>query len=203
MSRVAWISVSVLIAIAACTAPGSAPSGDDDPTPPDARMPSDGSMTAQLDPADCTPFAQSMVTAASTCGATLPANAKATLEGFCKKGIMKAELCGGNPPGGLDCFAAPDATDWVCAGNEPYPACNGDLAAALGMYCLVALGNPACATGVQCQFNSDCSTGLSCNGATGQCFATDAYCVGLPCEFNSDCPTGHTCNDAENMCIGE
>lgn len=190
--------VALAFALAACGSSGGMdPSGDDDPMTPDAPM------TAQLDPADCTPFAQSIVAAAGTCGTPLPGNAQATFEGFCKKGIMAAELCGGSPAAGLECFATPDATDWVCLGAEPYPACNGDLAAALGMYCLVALGNPSCATGVQCDFDADCSQGLSCNEATGQCFDTQAYCVGLPCEFDADCPGGHTCNDAEGMCIAE
>ena len=71
------------------------------------------------------------------------------------------------------------------------------------MFCIVALGNPACASGIQCEFNSDCSNGLSCNGATGQCFDTSAYCIGLPCEFNSDCPANETCNNAEGACVGE
>jgi len=191
--------VSFLFALAACG--GSSESGDDAMSP-DAS-PGTDSPTMQLDPAACAGFAANAVSAAQTCGAPLPGGAQAQLETMCKKGVMAAELCGGSPARGLDCFETADATDWVCAGGEPYPACNGDLGASLGMYCLVALGNPSCASGIRCDFNSDCSNGMSCNGATGQCFSTSAYCVGLPCEFNADCPAGHTCNNAEGACIRE
>ena len=187
--------------LAACG--GSSESADDAASPDAMTPPSDGDDPMQLDPAACTAFAANAVMAAQTCGTPLPGGAQAQLETMCKKGIAAAALCGGDPAGGLACFEAPDATDWVCAGGEPYPACNGDLAASLGMYCLVALGNPSCASGIACDFNSDCSNGMSCNGATGQCFATSAYCVGLPCELNSDCPSGHTCNNAEGACIAE
>jgi hypothetical protein len=70
------------------------------------------------------------------------------------------------------------------------------------MYCLVALGNPSCATGVKCNFDADCSNGLECNGATGQCFSKTAYCIGLPCDFDADCPNNEKCNNAEGVCIG-
>ncbi|MDQ3369065.1 MAG: hypothetical protein M3680_26880 [Myxococcota bacterium] len=175
--------------------------GDDGPTPDAARP--DGAVSMSLDPAACTGVAASVIQAAQVCGTPLPGTAQAQVETMCKKGIMGAQLCGGDPARGLACFESYDATDWVCAAGEPYPACNGDLAAALGMYCLLALGNPACASGIQCDFNADCSSGSSCNGATGQCFSKSAYCVGLPCQFNADCPTGETCNGAEGACIRE
>ena len=126
---------------------------------------------------------------------------QAALEGWCKKGITAASMCGGNPAGGLECFATPDATDWTCIAGDAYPACNGDIAAALGAWCLVALGNPSCATGVKCTYDADCSSGLVCNSRTDQCMSKSAYCVGLPCTYDADCPDGHRCNSTENMCI--
>jgi hypothetical protein len=192
------LALCLAFCLAACGGPTQPGGGDDDPTP-------DATTGTQLDAAKCTAFAQSAVAAASTCGTPLPGGAQAQLEGFCKKGVAAvnaATMCGGNPKGGLDCFASPDPNDWVCAAGEPYPACNGDIASALGMYCLVALGNPACATGVKCQFDADCSGGLECNGATGQCFSKSAYCIGLPCQFDADCPNNEKCNNAEGVCVG-
>jgi hypothetical protein len=189
-------SLLCLIACAACGGPGGGtPPGDD-------TLDVDAPVVSQLDPADCTAIAQNFVTAAQTCGTQLPGGAQAQLETMCKKGIASAELCGGNPTAGFDCFATFDSTDWVCAAGEPFPACNGDLAASLGMYCVLALGNPSCASGIRCEFDADCG-GAECNGATGQCFDKGAFCVGLPCEFDADCPTGQTCNGAERACVGE
>lgn len=165
-------------------------------------MPPDAPTTQTLDPADCTAFAQSLAGAATSCGTSLPSGGQAAFEGWCKKGISAAAMCGGDPAAGLDCFATPDATDWTCLAGEPYPACNGDLGAALGAWCLVALGNPQCATGVKCNYDVDCSSGLVCNSATNQCMSKTAYCVGLPCKYDVDCPDGHRCNSAEAMCIG-
>ena len=122
---------------------------------------------------------------------------------MCRRGVAKAAACGANPAGGLACFRSPDPTDWVCAGGEPYPACDGDLGAALGMYCVLAMGNPQCASGVACTFDADCGGGLECNGATGECFSKDAYCVGLPCTFDADCPNGETCNSTEGACVAD
>lgn len=186
--------VSIVSLLVACGAPAM---GDDDDD-----MPVDAPSSPTLDPAKCTAFAQSMVAAAQTCGTTLPGGAQMTFETFCKKGVSAAAMCGGSASGGLDCFASPDSTDWVCFAGEPYPACNGDLAAALGAYCLIALGNPSCASGIKCNFDADCSSGLACNDATGQCFSETAYCVGLPCNFDADCPQGETCNSAEHACVG-
>ena len=169
--------------------------GDDAVDPPDAGP-------SGLNPADCTAFASNAAAAATTCGTPLPPGGEAALRDFCVRGIADAAMCGGDPAGGLGCFRTPDATDWTCAGGEPYPACNGDLGAALGMYCLVALGNPACASGIACDFDVDCSDGLLCNSETHECFSRTAYCVGLPCGFDVDCPEGQTCNSAEGACIG-
>jgi hypothetical protein len=174
---------------------GSPSGGDDDDVPVDAPI------TSTLDPAKCTPFAQSLATAAQTCGTPLPSGAQTTFEGFCKKGVMSASMCGGNPGAGLDCFASPDPNDWVCYLGEPYPACNGDLAAALGAYCLIALGNPQCASGIHCTYDVDCPNGSACNSDTGQCFAKTAYCVGLPCTYDVDCPDDEKCNSTEHACI--
>jgi hypothetical protein len=189
-------SLVVMSCLVACGGPSM--SGDDagDDTP-------DAAISMQLDPADCTELAKSYAATATMCGATLPAGAQAALEGWCKKGIPAAAMCGGNPSAGLDCFASPDANDWVCLGSEPYPACSGDISAALGAWCLIALGNPQCATGVKCTYDADCSSGLVCNGATGQCMSKSAYCVGLPCVYDADCPTGHRCNSTEGACIGD
>lgn len=171
-------------------------SGDDvEPTP-------DAPMNQSLDPADCTPFAASLAAAAMKCGTPLPNGAQAAFEGWCKKGVNAASMCGGNPAAGLDCFATPDANDWVCSAGQPYPACNGDIAAALGALCVIALGNPSCATGVHCTYDADCSNGLVCNSRTDQCMSKTAYCIGLPCTYDVDCPQGERCNSTENMCIG-
>jgi hypothetical protein len=188
----------ILSFVIACGGPSM--SGDDgggDDVSPDAPT------SQSLDPADCTAFAQSFSAASTTCGTPFPAGGQAAVESWCKKGITAAAMCGGNPAAGLDCFSTPDANDWVCSAGEAYPACNGDIAAALGAFCLVALGNPQCATGVKCTFDADCSTGLVCNSATDQCMSKTAYCVGLPCVFDADCPTGHRCNSTEHMCIGD
>ena len=185
----------ILFPLVACSSPTGSSGDDTGPTP-------DAPPGQTLDPADCTPFAQSFAAAATTCGTPLPSGAQAAFEGWCKKGINAAAMCGGNPAAGLDCFSSPNANDWVCSGGEPYPACNGDIAAALGAWCLVALGNPQCATGVKCTYDADCSSGLVCNSATDQCMSKTAYCVGLPCVYDADCPTGHRCNSTEGMCIG-
>jgi hypothetical protein len=187
-------SLFVMMSLMAC---GGGGGGGDDDGPP-----VDGNGGNTLDPAKCTAFAQSAASAAMTCGNPLPAGGQDQLVTFCKKGVSAAAMCGGNPAGGLDCFASPDPNDWVCQVGDIYPACNGDLASALGMYCLVALGNPSCATGIMCEFDADCPNGASCNGATGQCFAKNAYCIGLPCQFDADCPTNEKCNGAEHACIG-
>lgn len=191
---IASLPCLLLSALVACGG-SSSPSGDDDPGP-DARP-------SQLDPAACAPIAQNYVAAATACGTPLPSGAAGRLEGYCKKGVAAAALCGGDPARGLDCFETSDPDDFLCQAGETYFACNGDLAAALGMYCVIALGNPACASGIACQFDSDCSNGLGCNSATGQCFDKQAYCIGLPCRFNADCPSGQTCNGAEGACVGQ
>lgn len=194
MFRSALVLCCVLsLALSAC---GGSSSGDDQASV-DAPL-------AQLDPVDCVAFAQSFATAGNTCGTPLPAGGQAAFEGWCKKGIAKAAMCGGNPAAGLDCFATPDANDWVCQGpSGPYPACNGDLGASLGAFCVIALGNPACATGVHCQYDADCSNGLVCNSATEECMSKTAYCVGLPCKYDVDCPNSEKCNSAEGACIGK
>ncbi len=181
--------------LAACG--GSSSTGDDDDGPgPDAPT------SSGLDARDCVGVAKNFADAAAACGTPLPAGAQATFQRFCEKGVAAAATCGGDPAAGLACFVTEDPTDWVCQLGEPFPVCNNDLAAALGMYCVVALGNPACASGIRCEFDSDCSGNAGCNGATGQCFDKGAYCIGLPCEFNSDCPANETCNGAEHACVG-
>ena len=178
--------------LAACGSPANP--GDD--TQPDAAPP-------HLDAAKCTAFAQSFATAASTCGTPLPAGGQASIESFCKKGVTAAAMCGGNPAGGLDCFASPDPTDWVCQLGQPYPSCNGDLASGLGVYCLMSSGNPSCASGIHCQYDVDCSGASgACNSVTNQCFSKTAYCIGLPCQYDVDCPSAEKCNSAEHACVG-
>lgn len=172
--------------------------GDDggDPMMPDAPP-----STSTLDPADCAALAANAVDAQESCGGSVPGGGQMALQTFCERGIGKAAMCGGNPAAGLDCFAQYDASDWACYAGDAYPACNGDLAAALGAYCLLALGNPQCASGIACQYDADCSSGMKCNGATEQCVAENAYCVGLPCQYDADCPTGQKCNGAESACV--
>src|SRR4051812_32801588 len=101
---------SILILLVACGGSSS----------PNTEHP-DAPNTTKLDPAKCVALAQSMVNAASACGTPLPAGAQAMLETMCKKGVTTGEMCGGNPGGGLDCFASPDPTDWVCQLGQPYP----------------------------------------------------------------------------------
>jgi len=187
MNRLVLISF-----VAACG--GSSPNNGDDDTQADASV--------QLDPNQCAAFAQSMTTAASTCGTPLPAGAQASLEGWCRKGVTTAAACGGNPAGGLACFASPDASDWVCQLGQPYPACGGDLGAALGAYCLIASGNPSCESGIHCDYDVDCSGNSVCNSVTKQCMQKSAYCIGLPCAYDVDCPTNEKCNSAEHACVG-
>ncbi len=184
----------LMLALVACSnGPG------DDATTPDGGGGSDGSASS-LDPADCMAFAQNAVAALTMCGGVAPPDGVATLTAACKKGIANASLCGGNPAAGLACFRSPDPTDWVCQLGDAYPYCNNDLDAALGMYCLVKLGDPSCAS-VACTGSLDCPSGSSCNDATHQCFSNQANCIGLPCHGSLDCPTGETCNQAEHACI--
>lgn len=190
---------SVLFACALAACGGGSSTGDDAP-PVDGG----GSNNPVLDPADCTAFAASFASAGTTCGTPLPSGGQAAFEQWCKKGITAAAMCGGDPAAGLDCFATPDASDWQCVGAlGPYPTCGGDLAAALGALCVVALGNPQCASGIRCQFDADCSNGSKCNSATEQCVVENAYCIGLPCRFDADCPNREKCNSAEGACVGE
>jgi hypothetical protein len=180
---------------------GSAGGGGDDAGDDDPGV--DASTSSALDPAKCGPFAQSFVNAVMRCGGSVPANAQQAFDGFCKKGVTKAAMCGGNPAGGLACFEKEDTTDWVCTlgGGDVLPACNGDLKSALGALCLIALGNPQCSSGIACQYDVDCSQGFACNSATNECFAKNAYCVGLPCTYDVDCPSSEKCNSAEGACI--
>jgi hypothetical protein len=181
-----------VLLLAACG--GSSSNGDDD-TSVDAHV------TPQLDPNQCTAFALSAATAATTCGTPLPSGGQALFEQWCRKGVTVAAQCGGNPAGGLACFASPDASDWVCELGQPYPACGGDLASALGAYCLIASGNPSCESGITCDFDVDCSGNSACNSVTKQCFSKVAYCIGLPCDFDVDCPSNEKCNSSEHACV--
>ncbi len=197
MSRSFMSCSFVTLALAACSAPADPSGGDSGPVNPPGPT-----TTASLDPAECTAFAQSMVSAASSCGTALPSGAEASFEGWCKKGVSGAASCGGDPAAGLECFASPDPTDWVCSLGQPYPSCNGDLGAALGAMCLVALGNPSCSSGIQCEYDADCSGGMSCNSVTKECFSPQSYCIGLPCKYDFDCPSNEKCNSAEQACVG-
>ena len=186
MTRIAMF----VMVVAAC---GGTSAGGDDDVQPDAHAP--------LDAAKCAAFAQSMTNAATACGMPLPGGAQASIETWCRKGVTVAAMCGGNPAAGLDCFATPDATDWTCQLGQPYPTCNGDLDAALGAYCLMSAGNPACAA-VACEYDVDCSGASKCNSVTKQCVQDNAYCIGLPCAYDVDCPTNEKCNSAEHACVG-
>jgi hypothetical protein len=173
--------------------------GNSTATTPDSGSGS-GSGSGSLNPADCDAFAKNAIDAQTACGGSVPPNAQQILSDACKKGIQHASLCGGDPAGGLSCFRSEDASDWVCQLATIYPYCNNDLDAALGMYCLVKLGEPACAS-IACHGSLECPSGSSCNQVTQQCFSNDADCVGLPCDGSLDCPTGETCNTAEHACI--
>ena len=187
------ISCALFLALVACDpSMGAGPGGDDSPDAPDAAMP--------LDPADCAAFASNAVAAQRACGGPLPANTEATLAAACRKGLTSAALCGGDPAAGLECFRSPDPSDWVCQLGAVLPSCDNDLEAALGMYCLVKLGDPQCAS-ISCDGSLDCPTGSGCNFVTHQCFSNSANCVGLPCNGSLDCPTGETCNSAEHACV--
>jgi hypothetical protein len=186
-------SYALACALAACTSSGGPA------TTPDGSNGADGS-TPGLDPADCMAFAQNAVDAQNACGPGAPPNGVAVLTAACKKGLQKASLCGGNPAGGLACFRHEDPSDWVCQLGVVLPYCNNDLESAIGMYCLIKLGDPSCAS-ISCTGSLDCPTGSSCNQATHQCFSDSANCVGLPCNGSLDCPTGETCNQAEHACI--
>jgi hypothetical protein len=179
--------------LGACTDPGG-PS----PDLPDGST--DTGSDAGLDPADCMAFARNAVDAQDACGAPAPAGAVATLTAACTKGLQQVSLCGGDPAAGLACFRSEDPSDWACQLGEVLPYCNNDLDAAIGMYCLVKLGDPSCAS-ISCTGSLDCPTGSSCNQVTHQCFSNSANCVGLPCNGSLDCPTGETCNQAERACI--
>lgn len=185
----------VLLFLVACGSSNNG-GGDDDTPPPD------GHTQQTLDATKCAAFAQSFASAATTCGTTLPAGAQAMLEQYCRKGVTVAAMCGGDPAGGLACFASLDPTDWQCALGQPFPACNGDLASALGAYCLIASGNPACASGIHCELDVDCSGDAVCNSVTNQCMQKSAYCIGLPCQYDVDCPDDEKCNSAEHACVG-
>jgi hypothetical protein len=187
---------SFVLILAACGQSMGGNKSDGQPSTVDAPS------TTHLDPNKCAAFAQSMATAATTCGTPLPAGAQAQVEQWCRKGVTVAAMCGGDPAAGLDCFATSATTNWVCQLGQPYPYCNGDLAAALGAYCLMASGNPACASGITCAFDADCSGDSVCNSATKQCMQKNAYCIGLPCSFDVDCPSGEKCNSAEHACVG-
>lgn len=185
MNRFVVISI-----LAACGSPSN--TGDDD-VPVDAM--------AHLDANQCAAFAQSAATAATTCGTPLPAGGQASIEQWCRKGVTTAAACGGNPAGGLACFASSDPSDWVCELGQPYPSCGGDLDSALGAYCLIASGNPSCAA-IACEFDVDCSGNAACNSVTKECFQKAAYCIGLPCAYDVDCPSNEKCNSAEHACVG-
>ncbi|CAN5481611.1 hypothetical protein BH11MYX1_BH11MYX1_27130 [soil metagenome] len=182
----------ILITIlAAC---GSSSTGDDGTTV-------DGNVTPMIDADACAGLSKSAVAAATACGSPLPASAQASLEQWCRKGVTRVGACGGDPAGGLACFASPDASDWTCALGQPYPSCGGDTASALGAYCLIASGNPACESGIACAYDVDCSGSSACNTVTKQCFSKAAYCIGLPCAYDVDCPSSEKCNSAEHACV--
>ncbi len=193
MPRISYAAFLPLLVAVACT---PAMSGDDTSAMPDAP----NGSNAALDPADCDAFAHNAVAAQQQCGGGLPSGAEATLSAACKTGVSHASLCGADPAAGLACFRAPDPSDWVCQLGTILPSCNQDIDAALGMYCLVKLGDPSCAS-VACDGSLNCPSGASCNDVTHQCFSNSANCVGLPCNGSLDCPTGETCNSAEHACI--
>jgi hypothetical protein len=181
-----------------CLSASCSEASSDQANSPDAKA-----ETAGLNEADCVGFAQNAVNASTMCGTPLPGNAESTLVNYCKKGVRSASMCGGNAKGGLECFKTPDGNDFQCVLGSALPSCDGDLASALGMYCLVALGNPNCASGIRCELDIDCSNNAACNDTTKQCFSKSANCIGLPCALDIDCPDKEKCNSAEHACVGQ
>ena len=112
-------------------------------------------------------------------------------------------MCGGNPRGGLDCFASPDRERLGVPFGQPYPACNGDIAAALGAFCSSRSAIPPARRGVQCTTTPTARAALIATARRDQCMSKTAYCIGLPCTYDVDCPTNEKCNSAENTCVGE
>src|SRR3569833_1735971 len=144
-----------------------------------------------------------LILLAAACGSPgTPGGVQASIELLCHKNNTDTATRSSEPARKLACFASPDPSDWVCQAGQPYPACNGDLGAALGAYCLMASGNPSCASGIHCAYDVDCSSGMVCNSATSQCMVKSAYCIGLPCAYDVDCPTHEKCNSAEHACVG-
>lgn len=191
MNRLVLITI---LATSGAACGGSSSTGDDATTV-------DSRVAAVLDPNDCAALAKSASDAATTCGTPFPPGAQASLEQWCRKGVTRAAACGGDPAGGLACFASPDPTDWACGLGQAYPSCGGDTASALGAYCLISSGNPSCASGIACAYDVDCSGASACNTVTKQCFSKTAYCIGLPCAYDVDCPAHEKCNSAEHACV--
>lgn len=69
-----------------------------------------------------------------------------------------------------------------------------------GVLCVNAMNNNFCAA-TTCMYNSDCTTGYTCNDKTKRCVNNSKNCIGLPCTYNSDCPTAHTCNNGIGQCV--
>lgn len=187
----------LLLFVVACS---GSPTSTTTPDGASDSHPGSDSGSSSLDPRDCDAFAKNFVDAQTACSGSAPSNAQQIASDACKKGLQHAALCGDDSAAALACFHSEDASDWVCQLGTVYPYCNNDLSAALGMYCLVKLGAPVCAS-IACNGSLDCPSGSSCNQVTKQCFSNQADCIGLPCGGSLDCPSGETCDTAVHKCI--
>jgi hypothetical protein len=114
----------------------------------------------------------------------------ATSVALCGTAFSKAQACQGQ-------FISQAMLACTFGGTDTNDTCGADVV--LGALCAATVNTIQCA-GVQCQFNTDCPSGWTCNDQTDRCVNTSARCPGLPCRFNTDCPTGFTCNNATGQC---
>lgn len=109
---------------------------------------------------------------------------------LCSTAFTKAKACEAQ-------FVSQGMVACVGPATDTNDTCGADVV--LGALCAGTVNNVQCA-GVQCQYNSDCPSGWTCNDQTDRCVNTSARCPGLPCRYNADCPTGFTCNNGTGQC---
>lgn len=114
----------------------------------------------------------------------------ATSVALCSTAFTKAKACEAQ-------FVSQGMVACIGPGTDTNDTCGADVV--LGALCAGTVNNGQCA-GVQCQYNSDCPSGWTCNDQTDRCVNTSARCPGLPCRYNADCPAGFTCNDGTGQC---
>lgn len=114
----------------------------------------------------------------------------ATSVALCSTAFTKAKACEAQ-------FVSQGMVACLGPATDTNDTCGADVV--LGALCAATVNNGQCA-GVQCQYNSDCPSGWTCNDQTDRCVNTSASCPGLPCRYNADCPTGFTCNNGTGQC---